>query len=1437
MFIIKDENAGDEDKIDVPSENLRNIKSDTFVVDTVVPYADYDVSGRTVEQIYTITDESGEKITKKDVWFNSDSQQFSFTFKDDLSGIFKVNMRRNGLAFEDGQIDFSKETVAKNESTVTEKVKNLETGTYIYSADISDNALNPHNYSEFLTVNVDKERPSSEISIMPFSNPNILIDNAHWVDASDNFKISVTGTDNYSGISKINLRINGDEVILNGLNEYEYSENRKLTQTITVSRDELNKQNIIMNDDHTYVIEYSTTDFAGNTSKTEKITVHVDTNNPTIDSVEVKKVEINGDKINNSVSLLPFGIFSNTSLTFRVKASDVEHDSGIKEIRAYFNKNDDSAVIFSGDDIKYIPEENCYEFTVQNIKGILFRKSMKLEVEDNFGKVTAEYKDVVLTRYNGFDIVESSEDEFGDSFVNVTIEDIAPEMLVTLPEPDYKDENGVIWFNGRRRKIFLEVNDDGSGLSRVSASLVVPEGQNENNNQNIINLEYDSYGNKLIVPEDVNSVLNEEYTYTFLNDGSVFSDSEEETEVRDGKYILRFSSVDNSGNINTAPAVFNEEYISTDDYVKDEKGKTIVNQYTYNIDTNVPEIVKTEFEPVSVGGISDSNQLTEEPEEFQIDSLHYGLFFKTDFALKVYPEDNGASSGLRNVYYRMISYADISQPVIVEKGTAKVTEDGYAVINIKKGFKGRIVLSADDNVGNVSAERYLDGFVSEDTAPEVLVKVETETDKTDADGNKLYTGDVLVKVTVSDSGSGIKDCRVRIDSEKTGENGRTESVRTEDLLAGENGFNGWTIEEREANLVTRISKTFVFSSDDNNIFVSANAHDNSENELSEDVRSQKFTIDKTAPVINVSYSEGFNGSEYYNKDNPAVVTLEINERNYDASLVKNIIENTYSDKTPSIEFTSISSDRHKAVITFPEGDFIYSVTGSDLAGHDAQINDPSEGRKRFFVDETAPKITTNFESFINDDESEIYFNGKQKVKITVDEHNFDQNKINLAIMTKQPGSQHNEYDMNDNLYSFVKYSDWKQSETDKDIHTLEFEIDRDSVYQLIVSPEDKAGNKSSLEKTEVFEIDTTVPKVKEKNGESVSGKPNETEFLDIYTSDRKDDANPSIKFDDVNFDHLEFTLVKYVPESKENRELGKISPEIKTGTISSKEFVLDDFADDGTYSLEIKAVDKAGNSSIINKNTYVKMIERDVLAYIPDSSIDKQSGLFSVEYENGEAISKRPDSFSDIDIVVMARSKEDVKILLRDTNGDEKDTMLEPESEDVSMYGLGVYSYKLKREFFVENYQNDIDSELFLTVKNADERIDIARIHIDNISPTCETDKKFRSWYWYLGNKSQKIVVTDISELLNESECKVYDKGIEIPFDYSAEAKTLSFTLDKGWHDIGVHLEDYAGNEYDIQQVDNIHIGNFWLWVILGGAAAATGTAAFLIIKNRKRNS
>ena len=76
--------------------------------------------------------------------------------------------------------------------------------------------------------------------------------------------------------------------------------------------------------------------------------------------------------------------------------------------------------------------------------------------------------------------------------------------------------------------------------------------------------------------------------------------------------------------------------------------------------------------------------------------------------------------------------------------------------------------------------------------------------------------------------------------------------------------------------------------------------------------------------------------------------------------------------------------------------------------------------------------------------------------------------------------------------------------------------------------------------------------------------------------------------------------------------------------------------------------------------------QTDVLAYIPNSSIVRKSGWYSFQYENGDPISKRPDNFSDIEIVVFSEKDSDVKIVLRDYNGDEKVTNLKS-NDDASM--------------------------------------------------------------------------------------------------------------------------------------------------------------------------
>ena len=100
------------------------------------------------------------------------------------------------------------------------------------------------------------------------------------------------------------------------------------------------------------------------------------------------------------------------------------------------------------------------------------------------------------------------------------------------------------------------------------------------------------------------------------------------------------------------------------------------------------------------------------------------------------------------------------------------------------------------------------------------------------------------------------------------------------------------------------------------------------------------------------------------------------------------------------------------------------------------------------------------------------------------------------------------------------------------------------------------------------------------------------------------------------------------------------------------------------------------------------------------------------------------------------------------------------------------------------------------------------------------------------------MTLTGISELLDENETRIYDNGRESSFVYSPEEGTLTFTLEKGWHNIGIALSDTAGNINYIQERTNIYIGYFWLWVILLTclltAAAAAGTVLVYRYRGQK---
>ena len=130
-------------------------------------------------------------------------------------------------------------------------------------------------------------------------------------------------------------------------------------------------------------------------------------------------------------------------------------------------------------------------------------------------------------------------------------------------------------------------------------------------------------------------------------------------------------------------------------------------------------------------------------------------------------------------------------------------------------------------------------------------------------------------------------------------------------------------------------------------------------------------------------------------------------------------------------------------------------------------------------------------------------------------------------------------------------------------------------------------------------------------------------------------------------------------------------------------------------------------------------------------------------------------------------------------------------------------------------FDDDTDTNLYLSVKNEGKRVDLGEMHIDSAVPVCVLPEEFSSWHWYFGDGGRTVTLTGISELLDENETRIYDNGSERSFVYSPEEGTLTFTLEKGWHNIGIALSDTAGNINYIQERTNIYIGYFWLWVIL----------------------
>lgn len=993
----------------------------------------------------------------------------------------------------------------------------------------------------------------------------------------------------------------------------------------------------------------------------------------------------------------------------------------------------------------------------------IFESNIVVKVYDKFGKASETCPNIV------------SEDQKEVSNSNyIMIETDRPSVSINTPSSDsVNTDDNRCWYK-TNKEITVTAFDKDSGINNIDLWI---------NGKEILN---DKRGVPLLkssITESADSPNNDENIYIFDTDyiTSVCGEN------NDGKYEIVAKVTDNAGNAETK-------------------------NVTYFIDKNAPSIDRINFIPKTVDGLNSTTEF--------IENLEYGYYFKTDFNVTVNVSDLLPSSGCYEVKYRLVPYTNgKSQEEFT--GTEKII-DGVSTINIPNGFKGQIFVEAFDYVLNSSGEKTTKAYVVDKLPPDIKVIKTINTNYHDSNGNNLYVENNQFTVVITDNVSGISQIGYLKNAENNAYDRKIISVNNTKYNIKDDLGDGWIVTGTDENLVTQITKTFTFSEDDNDICMVFDATDNSLNKT-ENVMSERFSVDKTAPVINVAFRDNSGSGLYYNQNRIADITVI--ERNFNENLIKASIVNTFGN-VPTFTFVEKSKSEHTAVINFDEGDYTFDLTGTDLGNHTAIVNFSGGNEKLFYVDKTKPVVKENFAEFSNS--SENSFNTDKTAKLTITEHNFAPELVNLKIKRKDAGSQHNANGFEDVTSEVLGSAKWDNS---GDVHTFALTFDFDAVYYVEIIPTDLAKNMAEKCNTVIFEIDKTKPIVSMKNGSFVGE--DDTEFLDVYTYERKEDPAPTIEFYDLNISYIEYELSVYVPKYSNLGEV-VVEPVITSGRVDGNKYTLPDFENDGIYAVKLTAFDIAGNQSEFNLNTYARMINQDVLAYIMDSSIENKTGLYSLEYEDGTAISKKPSSFEDLKIFVMAKKNTDIEIVLRDSNGKEIVTNAASTVDD-SIYGIGLYNYLLKSEFFRDNFQNDTDIELNLTVKNQSERIDLAKMHIDNIAPNCDIPEVLSSWHWFYGDEDRTFTITNISEFVDENNCKIYDNGSNIPFVYSGNDNTIKFTLSKGWHNIGIVLEDAAGNTNNIQEIVNIYIGYFWLWIIIAFSVIIVATSISIIIGIKKR--
>ena len=239
------------------------------------------------------------------------------------------------------------------------------------------------------------------------------------------------------------------------------------------------------------------------------------------------------------------------------------------------------------------------------------------------------------------------------------------------------------------------------------------------------------------------------------------------------------------------------------------------------------------------------------------------------------------------------------------------------------------------------------------------------------------------------------------------------------------------------------------------------------------------------------YQEGYKWVLYYKE--PAVVTFEIEEANFDLSLMRDAapvikIKNILTDEVvdAKVNWTKIKDDENKPdtyIATYTiedDGDYVVTMTYQDLSTNLMSAYQSS----KIVIDRQIPVISTRYEDgkFYQVQDGVKFYPNNQHLVIEVEEHNFLADDFVLTVSAKDIQGN----DVNVDKDSFLDFAqdraNWtlkeKNDEKKENVYVLDMsamEFSTDAVYTVDIVYDDILDNKAEDYPTDHFVIDHEGP--------------------------------------------------------------------------------------------------------------------------------------------------------------------------------------------------------------------------------------------------------------------------------------------------------------------------------------------------------------------------